>query len=101
MRAVTAVNGYCRPLHAQTLCCRASVVPHPFDRPPHACGQLGALAFVSEVRNLRRFVQLRPDPVSDELTNYAEARGLNVLLDRRTNGHDRVTDARLLDSLVQ
>src|SRR5208283_4867973 len=80
---------------------RTARVHHRLDRQHHALGQLGALAFLAEVRNLRRLVQLRSDAVPDKFPNYAEARRFHVLLDRRSNVPNRVANLHLLDAPIE
>src|ERR1035438_10243491 len=101
MRAVAAVERYGRPLVAQNSGPGTARVDHRFDRQHHALGQLRALALLAEVRNLRRFVELGSNSVSNKIPYYAESRRFHVLLDRRSNMANRVANLRLLDALVE
>jgi len=101
VRAVTAVERYGRPLVAQNSGLGATRVHHRLNRQDHTFGQLRALALFAEVRNLRRFMQLRPDPVPYKFPHHAEPVRFHVLLDRRSNVSNRVADLYLLDTFVQ
>jgi len=48
----------------------------------HTFGEFHSLALLAEIRDLRCFVQFRPDSVSYKLANYAEAVCFNVFLYR-------------------
>jgi hypothetical protein len=56
---------------------------------------------IPEIRNLRFFVQTRPDTVPYKLAHHAESSGLNMFLHGRANIADRIPDACLLDPAVQ
>jgi len=101
VRAVTAVYRYRSPLVAQHLGLWTTRVHHGLDCQNHALGQLRALTFFAEVRNLRRLVQLRSDTVTDKIPHHAEPVRFHQLLDRRSNVSDGVADLDLLDALVQ
>ena len=101
MSTVAAVEGYGGPLVAQNFSFRTPRIHHGLNRQHHAFGQFDALALLAEIRDLRRFVQLGPDSVSDKFSHYAEAGGFHIFLDRRTHMADRVANLRLLDAFVQ
>src|ERR1700746_3190805 len=98
--AVTAVERYGRPFIAQNLGLGTPRIHHRFNRQNHAFGKFRALAPLAKVRNLRRFVQLRSDAVTYELSYYAEAVRFHVLLNRRSHMSNCVADLNLLDALV-
>src|SRR5581483_6580130 len=77
--AVAAVLGDRGPLVVQQLGARLADVHHGLDGQHHAFAQLRSLTAIAEVRNLRLFVQLRTDAVTDELANHAETRGFHAL----------------------
>src|SRR3982074_200440 len=99
VRTVTAVERYGRPLIAQNLRLRTPRVHHWLDRQNHALRQLRALTLLAKVWNLRRFMQLRANAVPHKFPHHAEPVRFHVLLDRRPNVSDRVTNLYLLDSL--
>src|ERR1035437_6944339 len=101
VRAVTAVERYGRPLVAQNFGLGTSRVHHRLNRQDHALGQLRALALAAEVRNLRRFMQLRPDAMPNKFPHHAEPVRFHELLNRRPNMPYRVAYLYLLDALVQ
>src|ERR1700686_4006012 len=98
---VTAVERYGRPFVAQNLGLGTPRIHHRLYRQHHAFSQLRALALLAKVRNLRRFVQFRPNAVTYELSYYAEPVGFDVLLNRRSHVPNGVADLNLLDALVQ
>src|SRR5271170_1575226 len=99
--AVTTVYGYRCPLIAQNFHLGTPRVHHRLNRQHHAFGQLRTLPLFAKVRNLRRFMQLRPNAVPDKIAHHAESVRLHVLLDRRPNVSHRVADLYLLDPFVQ
>src|ERR1035437_2726318 len=101
VRAVTAVRRYGRPLVAQNLGLGTARVHHRLNRQHHAFGQLRALTLLAKVRNLRRFMQLRPDAMPHKFPYHAEPVRFHELLDRRAHVSDGVADLYLLDALVQ
>src|SRR6266849_3333402 len=101
MRTETAVDRHGRPLISEHSRFRLAVVHHGLDSEYHALSQLRAMTPGSEVRHLRLFVQPRADTVANKLSNYAEAVGLDMLLNRGSNVAHRVADAHLLNSAVK
>ena len=101
MRAETAVGRDCGPVVAQHARLRLAEIHHRLYSKHHAFAQPGPVTAVSEVRNLRLFVQPRPYPVSHELPNHAKPGSLDVFLHCRSHITDRVADSRLLNAAVQ
>src|SRR5260370_32430715 len=97
VRAETSVRGNRRPLIAQHFRLGLAGVHHRLNRDHHALTQPGSMSASPKIRNLRLLVQLRPDPMSDELSHYAESRGFHMLLDGRAHVAHRIPDPRLLD----
>src|ERR1700722_12513197 len=64
VRAETAVDRHCRPLITEHSRFRLAVVHHRLDGEHHTFAQLCAMTACSEVRNLRLFVQARPNAMS-------------------------------------
>src|ERR1051326_7962620 len=95
--AKTAVHSDRGPLVTQHARFGLAEVDHGLDRQHHAFAQLGAASAIAEVRNLRFFVQPRPDAVSYKLAHHAESRGFHMLLYSRANIFYRVADPRLLN----
>src|SRR4051812_40183522 len=71
-----------------------SDVHHRLDCQDHAFAQPRPMPACPEIRNLRIFVQLGTNPVSDKLSNYAEPGSLDVLLNCRANIANRVANLR-------
>src|SRR5579859_4381373 len=101
MRAETAVGGHGGPLIAEHPRLGLSVIHHRLDGEDHAFTQPGTVSTGAEVRNLRLFVQARPDTMAYKLAHYAESGGFDVLLNRRAHISDRIADPHLLDAAVQ
>ena len=76
-------------------------VDHRLDRQHHARHQPRAPARLPEVRHLRVLVQLRADPVADELPHHREAVRLDVRLHRVPDVGDAVARPGLRDAEVQ
>src|SRR5580692_3164053 len=101
VRAETAVDRNRSPLVAQNSRLGLAVIHHGLDRDDHALAQSRSMAARPTIRNLRLFVQPRPDAVSYKLTHHAESGDFYMFLHRRAHIADRVADPRLLDSPVQ
>src|SRR5579864_2068960 len=96
VRAETAVRCHSRPLVAEHARLRLAEIHHGLNCQHHTFSQLCAMTARSEVRDLRLFMQFRPDPVSHEFANHAESGSFHVFLHRRSNVSHRVADAHLL-----
>src|SRR3954466_12569361 len=84
--------------HSRT---RLACVHHRLDGEDHAFAQLQSRSVCAIVRDLRVFVQLGADAVSDELTDHAEAIGFDDVLHGGADVSDAVADTHLLDSAIQ
>src|SRR5947209_20229784 len=100
MRAATAIRGYSGPLVAQDARLRFAEIHHGLNREHHAFAQFRAMSTGAEVRNLRLFVQFRPDSVPYKIANHAESGSFHVLLHCGSNIAHQIADAHLLDSAI-
>src|ERR1051326_970928 len=89
------------PAVFQNSCLGLAGVHHRFDGDDHAFAQPGAVPAGTEVRDLRVLVEPRPDTVSDEFADHAEAVGFHQFLHRRSDIAHSVADARRFDAAVQ
>src|SRR5580692_3528050 len=97
----TAVYRHCRPLVTKNARLRFSEVHHGLDRQHHAFAQFRTVTASPEIRNLRLFVQARPDSVTYEFANHAESGGFHVFLNRRAHVSYRIPYSCLVDSSIQ
>ena len=79
----------------------AAGVDHRLDRQHHALLQLGALAGLAEVRDLRVLVHLAPDPVADQRADHREVVQLDPGLDRVRDVAEAVARAGHRDPVEQ
>src|SRR5580700_325471 len=101
MCAAASVGGYRCPLVIQYASAGLSKIYHRFNCENHAFPQPGALPTGSEVGDLRLFVELGSDAVSDKLTHNTETVSLYKFLHRRAYIANCIAHPRLLDALVQ
>src|SRR6476469_5817274 len=90
--AKTSVFGYGGPLIVEHPRAGTPNIHHRLDRQDHAFAQPRSMSARTEVRNLRVFMKLGADTVSDKLPNHAEPGSLNVLLHCRADIANRVAD---------
>ena len=79
---------------------RAADVHHRLNGDHHTLAQSRTVSACAKVRDLRIFVQLGSDAVSDKFADHAEAVGFDIFLHGGADIPDGIADPSLLDTFV-